>query len=98
MEAFKANPELDGIKVKLAHDEENHSLILDQLNQTTDEIYIEEALKNYGAIAEVEILKTPLKEVSGEDSFLEGLIKALNNNNNNNNNNANNFNFKMEAI
>lgn len=93
MEAFKANPELDGIKVKVTHDEDNHSLILDQLNQTSDEIYIEEALKNYGAIVEVEILKTPLKELSGEDSFLEGLIKAANNNNN-----ANNFNFKMEAI
>lgn len=40
MEAFKTNPELDGIKVKVTHDEDNHSLILDQLNQTTDEIYI----------------------------------------------------------
>jgi predicted RNA binding protein with dsRBD fold (UPF0201 family) len=36
MEAFKANPELDGIKVKVTHDEGTNSLILDQLNPTTD--------------------------------------------------------------
>lgn len=53
MEAFKANPELDGIKVKVTLDEETKSLIIDQLSSTTDEIYIEEALKNYGAIKEV---------------------------------------------
>jgi hypothetical protein len=47
----------------------------------------------------VEILKTPLKEVSGEDSYLENLIKAIiKNNPQANQANQNNQNFKMGPI
>lgn len=34
-------------------------------------------MKAYGQIKEVEILKTPLKQISGEDSYLENLIKNI---------------------
>lgn len=66
--AFDTNPLLDGAKVKVTLDDKN--LTLEELSITTDEIYIEEALKIYGDIKEVEILKTPLKEISNEDVFL----------------------------
>lgn len=66
--AFDTNPLLDGAKVKVALEDRN--LTLEELSTTTDEIYIEEALKVYGKIKEVEILKTPLKEISNEDILL----------------------------
>jgi RNA recognition motif-containing protein len=51
LEAFKANPELDGVKVEVAIEGKN--VTIDQLNDITDEIFIDEALRNYGAIEEV---------------------------------------------
>ncbi len=47
------------------------------MNTYTDEICIEEAMKGFGEVREVEILKTPLKEVSGDDLYLETLIKDI---------------------
>lgn len=90
-DAFLANPELDGVKVVITS--EGNKLYIDELNITTDEIFIEEALKAYGAIKEVEILKTPLKEISGENIQLEKLIKAVLNPEG-----GNAGNFKLEAV
>lgn len=53
VEAFKINPELDGVKVVIVYEEGSCNLIIDQLSPTTDEIYIEDALKNYGTIKDV---------------------------------------------
>jgi hypothetical protein len=41
VEAFKVNPELDGVKVKVVYEENSKDLIIEQLSGSTDEIYIE---------------------------------------------------------
>lgn len=56
-------------------------------------------MRGYGEIKDVEILKTPLKEVSGDDIYLETLIKnaLLPQQNQQNQNNQQNMNqlYKM---
>lgn len=66
-------PQLDGAEVSATC--QDRELIVDNLKAHTDEICIEEAMKGFGEVKEVEILKTPLKEVSGNDLYLETLIK-----------------------
>ena len=56
-------PNLDEAQVEVSCEEKD--LIIDKLNVYTDEITIENAVKGFGEVVEVEILKTPLKEVSG---------------------------------
>jgi hypothetical protein len=52
-------------------------LLIDNLNSYTDELCIEEAMRGFGTVKEVEILKSPLKEISGEDLYLESLVKEI---------------------
>jgi hypothetical protein len=77
LEAFEANPLLDGVPVKVEADPKDRRIInIDNLKPHTDEIYITEALKDYGAIESVEILKTPLKETMGDEEHIGHLLKV----------------------
>ena len=44
---------------------------LDGLSMKTDEKFLEEALKGYGSIKDIEVLKTPTKESSKDDQVIE---------------------------
>ena len=68
-EELQKYPNLDQAQVKVRLEEEKQ-LLIDDLNTYTDEICIEEAMRGFGEVREVEILKTPLKEISGEDNYL----------------------------
>lgn len=59
-EAFASNPALDGSKVAVRLDV--RTLFIDNLNELSDETFLEEVFREYGAIEEVEILKTPLRD------------------------------------
>jgi hypothetical protein len=71
--ALKNNPSIDGVEV--VSSVSGREVMLDKLSPMTDELHIEEALREYGKIQEVELLKTPMKEVSGEERQLEYLIR-----------------------
>jgi hypothetical protein len=78
-EAFTANPTLDGAKVAVRLDV--RTLFIDELSELTDETFLEEVFREFGAIEEVEILKTPLRDGATDALDLENLVKGSTQNN-----------------
>lgn len=77
IEAFSANPLLDAATVKVEGDPSNPCLVnISNLTPYTDEIYIEEAFKDFGVIESVEILKVPQKERLGDEQHIGHLLKT----------------------